>query len=45
MTTPTCANCGSPWFEPRFGALFCCDCDTQFGAKASTEARTDEAAE
>jgi uncharacterized Zn finger protein (UPF0148 family) len=25
----TCRYCGGPWFEPRFGALFCCDCDRQ----------------
>lgn len=39
MTNPTCHNCGSPWLEPKFGALFCCDCDTQYGGQqhADTE--------
>lgn len=27
----TCRACGSPWFEPRFGTLWCCDCDIEYG--------------
>ena len=29
--TPTCAHCGSPWFEPQGSTLRCCDCGTEFG--------------
>jgi hypothetical protein len=25
-----CSYCRSPWLEPKYGALFCCDCDKQW---------------
>lgn len=31
MSQPTCNRCGSPWFEPEFGVLMCCDCGLEFG--------------
>ena len=33
-----CQHCGSPWLEPRFGALFCCDCDRQWHGSGISKA-------